>query len=624
MIDWKLEFKALCGHVLLELAAGERSPEKVFSDVDREFLSSIGSKPQEIFNACDDLRKDSAPTYAEILQLHAIRRDYFLHIQQGKTLPLKTEYRSAEATLGNIAGLARVVDMARAKLEGRLMDDLFFPCDLSRAVLKKLGIDCVEFFAIVRSFPTDEAVLTAVQHHQKLSLTPTIGLKTHWLIPPEPFRSYDDYLSATGENAVLKARQMPPERIIAEILASGLRGRGGAGFPTGIKWRTLAQHACRKRYVVCNAAEGEPGTFKDRYLLRHNPYATLEGMLIAAHTIKAAGIYIALKSSFDPAIERIQQAISEIAAKGLLEGIEINVVQGPEEYLFGEEKALLNVIEGSPPLPREAHNPPYEIGLFATFGSPNPALVDNVQTLAHIPSIVRHGGASFRSLGTPDTPGTLIFTVCGDVQRPGVYECEAGITLRELFHDVAGGPLAGRQFKAALSGVATGVIPASKFATPAEFDALQMVGSGLGSAGFIVLDDATSIPRVAQAVARFLYVESCNQCTACKAGLRIASHGLDELLQLLPDVRASLDWILEGAHSAPQANRCFLPVQGAKLIPSLLQLFKKEFEPYVQGKQPQSEPWPIPKIVDYDEQEHRFTYDEKQTRKNSDWTYADE
>lgn len=535
MIDWKLRLKELCGHVLLELAAGERSLEKIFSDADREFLTSIGSKAQEIFDACDNLRKGGSPTHAEIVELHAIHRDYTLRLQQEK--------------------------------------------------------------------------MTA------------ISLRPHWLIPAAPFASYDEYLSATGENAVLKARQMTSGQIVAQLMTSGLRGRGGAGFPTGIKVRTLSQHPCRKRYVVCNAAEGEPGTYKDRHLLGYNPYATLEGMLIAAHAIQATGMYIALKASFGPAIERVRQAISEMTAKGLLKDIEVKVVEGPEEYLFGEEKALLNVIEGFPPMPREAHNPPYEVGLFATPGSPNPALLDNVQTLASIASIVRYGGESFRGLGTPDTPGTMLFTICGDVMRPGVYEREAGISLRELFYDVAGGPRPGRQFKAALSGVATGVIPAAKFDTPAEFDALQLIGSGLGSGGFIVVDDAASMPRVAQAVARFLYVESCNQCSACKAGLRIASNGLDELVRQLPDIRATLDWILQGAHSAPQANRCFLPVQGAKLISSLLQTFRQEFKPYVQGNPPPSSPWPIPKIVDFDEANHRFTYDEKQNRKNPDWSY---
>jgi NADH:ubiquinone oxidoreductase subunit F (NADH-binding) len=503
-----------------------------------------------------------------------------------------------------------------------LVDELFFPCDQSRAVLKELGIGCVEFFQIVRDCLTDDAVLATIQHHRKLPLTPTVGLKAHWLIPPEPFLSYDEYLRATGENAVLKARAMSPEQIVTEVLASGLRGRGGAGFPTGVKWRTLARHACPTRYVVCNAAEGEPGTFKDRYLLRRNPYATLEGMLIAAHVVHAAGSYIALKGTFGPSIERVQQAITEIAAKGLMDGIEINVVEGPEEYLFGEEKALLNVVEGSLPMPREAHNPPYEIGLFATPGAPNPALVDNAKTLAHIPSIIRHGGASFLSLGTHDTPGTLLFTVCGDVCRPGVYEREAGITLRELFHVVAGGPRAGRTFKAALSGVSTGVIPAGKFDTRAEFDALEMIGSGLGSAGFIVLDDTANIPRVTQTVARFLYVESCNQCPACKAGLRIASQELDRLFALDEVKELDLEWIAQGAHSAPQANRCFLPAQGARLIPSLIQAFREEFEQHTAGHVPPSEPWPIPKIVDYDEQEHRFYYDEKQMNKNSDWTYS--
>src|SRR5262249_43587268 len=220
----------------------------------------------------------------------------------------------------------------------------------------------------------------------------------HFLIPKEAEDSYAEYVARQGEFPFAKLQAGSKAGILCEHEASGLRGRGGAGFSTGTKWRTLACHPCPIRYVVCNAAEGEPGTFKDRYLLRHNPYATLEGIAIACRVIRAKEAYIAIKSSFAKEISILQRAIGETQAAGIFEDVPVHLVQGPEEYLFGEEKALLSVIEGEGPFPRPVEEPPYEIGLFSTPLSPNPALVNNVQTFAHVASIVRFGADSFRKL----------------------------------------------------------------------------------------------------------------------------------------------------------------------------------------------------------------------------------
>jgi NADH-quinone oxidoreductase subunit F len=443
-----------------------------------------------------------------------------------------------------------------------------------------------------------------------MTMTP---LAAHALLPDHPFRSLGEYAVATGEDAVRKARATSPDDLLAEIARSGLRGRGGAGFSTGAKWRSLRDHPCPTKYVVCNAAEGEPGTFKDRYLLRHNPYATLEGMLIAAHAIGATKGYIALKGSFRREIDRVRTALGEMRAQ--LGDFVIEIVEGPEEYLFGEEKALLNVIEGEGPLPREADNPPYEIGLFATPGSPNPALVNNAESYAHVPSIVRHGAASFRALGTSDTPGTVLFTLSGDVERPGVYEREAGISLRELVFQVAGGLGEGRRLKAILPGVSTAVIEPDKLDTPADFGHLAAIGAGLGSGGFVVYDDRRSLARVAQTVARFLYVESCNQCSACKTNLGLASTALDELAAGSTDADLP-DRALFSARHAPQANRCYLPVQASILVPSLVKRFRADFD-----GMPLAAEILIPKMVDFDEEQRVFVYDDQQPRKLPSWTY---
>jgi NADH:ubiquinone oxidoreductase subunit F (NADH-binding) len=214
--------------------------------------------------------------------------------------------------------------------------------------------------------------------------------ESHWLVPERPIESYGAYLEFLGGSAIERARDLDGVSIVDELERSKLRGRGGAGFPTGMKWRTLLEHSCKKRYVVCNAAEGEPGTFKDRFLLRKNVYAPLEGLLIAAHALGTTDVHIALKKSFVPELARIRSALEELAVAGLLDGIEVTVTEGPEEYLVGEEKALLNVIEGIGPLPREAHYSPYERGLFGTAVSPNSALVNNAETYAHVATILRH------------------------------------------------------------------------------------------------------------------------------------------------------------------------------------------------------------------------------------------
>ncbi len=401
--------------------------------------------------------------------------------------------------------------------------------------------------------------------------------RPQWLLDAK-YDSYAAYLDDKGGSAVERGRTMDREAIVDRIGRAGLRGRGGAGFPTATKWSTILYHPCKTRYVVCNGAEGEPGTFKDRYLLRRDPYSMLEGLAIAAHVVSAAAAYVALKASFTREISRVRRAVVEMKRHGVFADIDIHVVAGPDEYLFGEEKALLEVIEGNEPLPREADDPPYEHGLFATATSPNPALVNNVETLARVAEIVRNDAASFRAIGTNDTPGPLIYTVSGDVARPGVYELPAGTPLRTLFHEVAGGPKPGRSFKAALSGVSSAPIPADRFSARTDHASLRLLGSALGSAGFVVLDDATSMPRVAQAIARFLFVESCNQCSACKEGLRAASLALDDLFDPEHANAEVIERAFYGARRAPQGNRCYLPVQGKVLIDALLLQFEPDFD----------------------------------------------
>jgi NADH:ubiquinone oxidoreductase subunit F (NADH-binding) len=460
-----------------------------------------------------------------------------------------------------------------------------------------------------------------------------------FLLPDEPLTSLDAYIDGfEGGQGLVRARELGADAVTDIIGRSGLRGRGGAGFPTGRKWESIRAGGPEvgDRYAVGNGAEGEPGTFKDRMLMRRNPYQVIEGLAIAAGAVGAVGVYLAVKASFEPEIEALTRALREMGEAGLVGDVPITLVTGPEEYLFGEEKALLEVIEGEDPLPRLF--PPYIYGLFTAMPqmgwsahvdrssdgvevpSSNPTLVNNVETLANVVPILGHGADWYRGMGTAESPGVALCTVVGDVQHAGVAEIELGTPLREVIDRVGGGPRSGRTIKAVLSGVANGVITAQNLDAPMSYEGLAKVDSGLGSVGFIVYDDTADMVAVARAVSRFLYVESCGQCPACKFGTgevtayldRIAAgEGTDHDIEV---IGARLDIVTD-------ANRCFLGAQEQLVMGSLLRHFPEEFAAHLEGAEPAPEV-PVPKLVDI--RDGVAIYDERQARKRPDWTYADE
>jgi NADH:ubiquinone oxidoreductase subunit F (NADH-binding) len=436
-----------------------------------------------------------------------------------------------------------------------------------------------------------------------------------------PVTSLDAYVEGGGGRGLAAGIQRGPEEIIDEVRRSGLRGRGGAGFPTGIKWRTVREDPCPTKYFVCNAAEGEPGTFKDRCLLRMNPYQVLEGVAIAAHAVGAKRAYIGIKSGFGEEIDRLSRAMKEMSERDLLGPVPLELVGGPDEYLFGEEKALLEVIEGNDPLPRIV--PPWMEGLFRTPGSPNPTAVNNAETLANVPHILREGAEWFRSFGTEDSPGTMLFTLCGDVGHPGVYELPMGFSLREIIFGVGGGPPEGRELKAVFPGASSTVISPEQLDTPLTFDAMKAVGTGLGAGGFVVYDDSACIVRATLAFSRFLYVESCAQCPACKHG----TGAITELLERIDRGEGSEDdveTILARALTVTDAQRCALPTGETLIAQSAVQVFGAEFAEHFGRGCPRPRDVPVPKIVDFDEEAGEFLYDQRYRLKRPDWTYADQ
>jgi NADH-quinone oxidoreductase subunit F len=445
------------------------------------------------------------------------------------------------------------------------------------------------------------------------------------LLPPDarPVDSLHNYEASGGLAALRHVRHSQPAAIVDEITRAGLRGRGGAGFPTGTKWASIINGPEGTRYAACNGAEGEPGTFKDRYLLRLNPYQVIEGLAIAARTVDAARVFMCVKRSFTPEIDRLRAAVEEFYASGILgtpPTLTVELVLGPDEYLFGEEKALLEVIEGNLPLPRVL--PPYMEGLFRQPPAANPTLVNNVETLANVPHILRHGAEWFRRVGTTSAPGTMIFTLCGDAQRPGCYELPLGTPLRVLVEGLGGGPPPGRTLKAIFPGASNAILTADELDAPMDFDGLRAVGSGLGSAGFIVYDDSTCLVSAAALYSRFLYVESCGQCPPCKYGSGEITTYLDRLARG-EGSRFDVETALARCAIVDEGNRCALPVGERLLINSLLRRFATEFEAHFGAPCPLPRRLVLPKIVDFDLQQG-FTYDEKQHRKQPDWTFEEE
>jgi len=426
--------------------------------------------------------------------------------------------------------------------------------------------------------------------------------------------SLDDYLAAGGGRGLEAALSLSPRQVIEAVELSGLRGRGGAGFPTGQKWQAIRDIGTGERFVVCNAAEGEPATFKDRLLIRRNPYRLIDGVSIAAYAVGAARAYIGLKQVFGQEAGALAHALKEMADAGALT-VPIQLVLGPDHYLLGEETGLLEVIEEREPLPRMAR--PFMFGLFARPPNENPTLVNNVETLSNVPHILAEGPDWLRSSGTESSPGTMLFTVAGDVVREGVFEHPLGTPLSVLIED-AGGVAGGRDVKMVFPGSSNTVLLPEQLETPLDLESMAAVGSGLGAGGFALYDDSTCVVEAGLMFCRFLYVESCGQCPPCK----LNSGDLVEFLEALErgEEAGELDTALARARGVTDGQKCGLPTGTSLLAQSLLLGFEQEFREHAGRACPSSRGLVLPKLVDHDEQRGRFTYDETYSRKRPDWT----
>jgi NADH-quinone oxidoreductase subunit F len=431
------------------------------------------------------------------------------------------------------------------------------------------------------------------------------------------FTSFAAYVEAGGGRGLDVALGASPDAVIDEVAKSGLRGRGGGGFPTGEKWRSIRSTGSGDRFAIANGAEGEPATFKDRWILRTNPYQVIEGLAIAAYAVGASTAYLGIKRTFAQETASVSRALAEMRDAGALGGVAIELVLGPDLYLFGEETGLEEVIEGNPPLPRTAR--PFMQGLFARPPADNPTLVNNVETLANVPHILADGPDWLRANGTDASPGTMVLTVCGDVRRDAVVELPLGTPLRELVEGAGGGPNEGRTIKAIFPGASNTAIPVEELDTPLDFESMRSIGSGLGAGGFAVFDDTACMVRAAALYSRFLWVESCGQCPACKFGTGEVTAAL-ERLDVGGASEQDLELILVRARGSTDGQKCALPTGESLLIQSVVQVFAGEFREHVDRPCSLSRSLPFHKIVDWDADTGRFAYDENYASRQADWT----
>ncbi|MCX7794034.1 MAG: NAD(P)H-dependent oxidoreductase subunit E, partial [Thermodesulfovibrionales bacterium] len=357
------------------------------------------------------------------------------------------------------------------------------------------------------------------------------ALRNKGLIDPERI---EDYIARDGYMAAAKALlEMTPEQIIKEVKISGLRGRGGAGFPTGLKWELCSKVKSDVKFILCNGDEGDPGAFMDRSIMEGDPHSVLEGMIIAGKAIGATKGYIYVRAEYPLAVRRLQIAIEQAKERGLLGedilgsgySLDIEIYQGAGAFVCGEETALMRSIEGKRGMPRPRPPFPVHKGLWD-----KPSVLNNVETFANIPPIILNGGEWFKSLGTEKSTGTKVFALTGAINNVGLIEVPMGIPLRTIIYDIGGGIKKGRKFKAVqLGGPSGGCIPESLLDTPVTYEDIVQTGAIVGSGGMVVMDDLNCMVSVAKFFLEFTTDESCGKCTPCRIGTKV-------MLDLLTDI----------------------------------------------------------------------------------------
>jgi NADP-reducing hydrogenase subunit HndC len=409
-----------------------------------------------------------------------------------------------------------------------------------------------------------------------------IVLERAGIVDPE---SIEDYILYDGFQALGKAlTQMTPAEVIAEVDKSGLQGRGGAGFPTGQKWRFVASTPGSPKYVICNADESEPGTFKDRLVLEGDPFSIIEAMTIAGYAVNAQEGYIYIRGEYPLAYRRIENAIHQSEAQGLLGdhifgtdfSFHIHPHAGAGAYICGEETALIESLEGKRGMPRARPPYPTTYGLFG-----KPTVVNNVETLANVPPILRNGAVWYREIGSSKSAGTKVYTILGNVNFTGAIEVPMGITLREVIEIYAKGMKNDKKLKLVQTGGSSGtIVPASLQDVPLDFEAYRKAGVSLGSGALLVCDEDTCVVDLAKVILRFFRNECCGKCTPC----RIGTLRLYEIMLKVSEGRASLgdlDLMLKISEAMSEVSNCGLGQTASIALRDFMKYFREEIEAHI-------------------------------------------
>ena len=396
----------------------------------------------------------------------------------------------------------------------------------------------------------------------------------------------EDYIAIGGYKALHHAlTEMQPAQVVEEVTKSGLRGRGGAGFPTGLKWGTVAKSAGAKKYIVCNGDEGDPGAFMDRSVLESDPHIVLEGMAIAAFAVGADQGYLYVRAEYPLAISRLQIAIKQAKALGLLgAGIfetpfnfNVDIRIGAGAFVCGEETALMASVEGKRGTPRPRPPFPAESGLWGC-----PTLINNVESFANISAIINKGSAWYAGIGTEKSKGTKVFALTGKIKNNGLIEVPMGIPLRQIIMEMGGGAPDGRQVKSVQTGGPSGgCIPADYLDTPVDYESLNKLGSIMGSGGMVVMDDSTNMVEIAKFYMEFCMEESCGKCIPCRAGTVQMFNLLEKITQRQATAR-DLAKLEELCDMVKNTSLCGLGQTAPNPVISTLKFFRKEYEELLQ------------------------------------------
>lgn len=410
------------------------------------------------------------------------------------------------------------------------------------------------------------AIANAVSENSKQK---KVVIKNCGVIDPE---NIDDYIEYDGYKAIKKAYEMPPDEIISEVEKSGLRGRGGAGFPTWLKWKMAQENENEVKYIICNGDEGDPGAYMDRSILEGDPHSVIEGMMIAAHATGATNGVFYIRTEYPLAVERVQKAINQCKERGISGSFDMEIRLGAGAFVCGEETALIASIEGKRGYPKPRPPFPAQSGLWG-----KPTIINNVETLANIPRIILQGGENYEQ--------TKVFALTGKIKKPSLVEIPLGMTIREILEDIGGGVADGVVFKAVQTGGPSGgIIPEEYFDTPVNYENLEALGSIMGSGGMIVMDERDCTVDMARFFMGFCVEESCGKCAPC----RIGCTQMYKILEKITKGRGKkddLDKLKQLAHAMQKASLCALGQTAPNPVLSSLRYFENEYLEHINNKQ---------------------------------------